>query len=345
MLVFGIENPLLDLSNEFSSDDILTKYKLQHGQASLAQEEQMPLYDELWKMEGTQRIPGGSSLNSIRAANFMLKDTHPGKCAYFGCIGKDEVAKVLEDELEKAGMHGYFHHDESTPTGTCAVIIREKERTLVANLAACLKYPTKHLKDNMSVLERSKVLYTSAFFVTSNYEALMEVAKFAAEKNKPLGFNLSACFLIEFNTKEVNSVIDYADYVFCNEDEAAKFGEINKLGHSNLKDVALAIAKWNKINTKRPRCVVITQGKEPVLVAITQKNAEPEIREIPIPQLKPEQIIDSNGAGDSFVGGFLSQIAQDKDITVAVKAGTYLSQQIIQRSGCTFPDKNEFTVE
>lgn len=203
-MVFGIENPLLDLSNEFDSDEILKKYKLEHGHASLAGPEQLPLYDELWKLPTTIKIPGGSTLNTIRTANFMLKDTHPGKCAYFGCIGKDETAKVLEQELEKVGVHGHFHHDDETPTGTCAVIVHNKERTLVANLAACLKYPTQHLKDNMSVLEKTKVIYTSAFFITSNVEALNEVCKYAAEKNKPLGFNLSACFLIEFNTKDVN---------------------------------------------------------------------------------------------------------------------------------------------
>lgn len=48
LLVFGIENPLLDISKEFSNDDILKKYKLEHGHASLATEEQKPLYDELW---------------------------------------------------------------------------------------------------------------------------------------------------------------------------------------------------------------------------------------------------------------------------------------------------------
>lgn len=74
-------------------------------------------------MENTQRIPGGSTLNTIRSCNFMLSDTHPGKCAYFGCIGKDEVGKALTEELEKTGVHGNFHHDETTPTGTCAVLI------------------------------------------------------------------------------------------------------------------------------------------------------------------------------------------------------------------------------
>lgn len=86
----------------------------------------------------------------------------------------------------------------------------------------------------------------------------MEVAQYAARANKPLGFNLSACFLIEFNTKEVNSVIDYADYIFCNEDEAKKFGEINKIQFTTLKDVAVALAKWKKANVSRNRVVVIT---------------------------------------------------------------------------------------
>ena len=39
LLVFGIENPLLDLSKEFANDEILRKYNLQHGQASLATED------------------------------------------------------------------------------------------------------------------------------------------------------------------------------------------------------------------------------------------------------------------------------------------------------------------
>jgi hypothetical protein len=49
LLIVAIENPLLDISVELTSDEILTKYELQHGLACLASEKQMGLYDEIWR--------------------------------------------------------------------------------------------------------------------------------------------------------------------------------------------------------------------------------------------------------------------------------------------------------
>jgi adenosine kinase len=195
-LLVGIENPLLDIQLDIESDELLTKYGLQHGHACLAEEKHQPLFAELWSTPGKITIPGGSSLNSIRAANHMLKDTHPRKCAFFGSIGNDEIGKTLSNELENTGVHGLWSVDAATPTGSCAVLIHKKERTLCANLAACLKYKTEHLASNNSVLEKANFLYTSAFFITSNYDALLHYARFAAVNDKPLGYNLSACFLI-----------------------------------------------------------------------------------------------------------------------------------------------------
>lgn len=91
--------------------------------ACLAAPHQLPLYEELWNLEGSIKIPGGSCLNTIRSANFMLRETLPNKCTFFGCIGNDDEGKVLERELEATGIHGNFHKDEETPTASCAVIV------------------------------------------------------------------------------------------------------------------------------------------------------------------------------------------------------------------------------
>ena len=195
-MIVAIENPLLEIQLEIESEELLKKYGLEHGQACLADAKHQPLFGEIWADAKKVVVPGGSSLNSVRAANHMLKDSHPGKCAFFGSIGNDEIGRTLQGELERTNIHGFFSIDQETPTGSCAVLVHKKERTLCANLAACVKYRVEHLAANLKALEKAAFLYTSAFFITSNFDALMNYARFAAEHNKPLGYNLSACFLI-----------------------------------------------------------------------------------------------------------------------------------------------------
>jgi adenosine kinase len=78
-----------------------------------------------------------------------------------------------------------------------------------------------------------------------------------------------------------------------------------------------------------------------------------------VPALPAEKIVDTNGAGDAFVGGsfqkclfdtlligffvgFLSQLVQGKSMDICVKCGTWAASQIIQRSGCSFSGKPAF---
>lgn len=271
----------------------------------------------------------------------MLKDTHPNKTVFFGCISDDEYGAKLDEALKKEGLTTIFAKTQEAPTGTCAVLLNGIDRSLVANLGACTKYPTQHLLQNLDVLKNSKIIYSTAFFITSNYNALHEVAKFAVENNKPFGFNLSAGFLMRINLPEVNNILTYADYIFCNEDEAAIFAEVNKIEYSSLRDVAKALAKWDKVNKERPRVAIVTCGKEPIQIAIHGQNEDQDF-EYPVPLVAKEKVLDTNGAGDSFVGGFLAQIALGQSLENALRAGCYISSEVIQRSGCTFPDRNAF---
>ena len=61
----------------------------------------------------------------------------------------------------------------------------------------------------------------------------------------------------------------------------------------------------------RDRTVVITQGKDPIIIAQAHKvdgseTVTVDVKEVEIPAIPKEKVIDTNGAGDSFVGGFLS---------------------------------------
>ncbi|KAK6055393.1 hypothetical protein COOONC_07108 [Cooperia oncophora] len=84
--------------------------------------------------------------------------------------------------------------------------------------------------------------------------------------------------------------------------------------------------------SSKPRTVIFTQGADPVIVAIGSK-----LTLYPVPTVPKENIVDTNGAGDAFVGGFLAQYIQNKSIEEAVNCGNYAAGEIIQKHGCTVP--------
>ncbi|KAL3919362.1 MAG: hypothetical protein SGPRY_005660, partial [Prymnesium sp.] len=73
-------------------------------------------------------------------------------------------------------------------------------------------------------------------------------------------------------------------------------------------------------------------GKDPTLVACGGV-----VSEYPVPLLSKDLLVDTNGAGDAFVGGFLAKLAVGCGIEECAKAGHYSARQIIQVSGCKIP--------
>lgn len=102
----------------------------------------------------------------------------------------------------------------------------------------------------------------------------------------------------------------------------------------DTKEVALKAAALPKVNGKRERMVIITQGSKATMVAYKGK-----VQEFAVPPVPAEEIVDLNGAGDSFVGGFLAKFVQDKSLEEAVAAGHYCAGVTIRTSGTTFKGK------
>ena len=86
-------------------------------------------------------------------------------------------------------------------------------------------------------------------------DALFEFVGFAQRNLKPLAFNLSAHYVINAHNSKINKIIETADFVFCNEDEARVYAEVNKIEHVNLLQVAVAISQ---MPSRQGRTVVVT---------------------------------------------------------------------------------------
>uniref|UniRef100_A0A2R9AVY6 Adenosine kinase n=1 Tax=Pan paniscus TaxID=9597 RepID=A0A2R9AVY6_PANPA len=119
--------------------------------------------------------------------------------------------------------------------------------------------------------------------------------------------------------------------------EAATFAREQGFETKDIKEIAKKTQALPKMNSKRQRIVIFTQGRDDTIMA-----TESEVTAFAVLDQDQKEIIDTNGAGDAFVGGFLSQLVSDKPLTECIRAGHYAASIIIRRTGCTFPEKPDF---
>ncbi|XP_017778773.1 PREDICTED: adenosine kinase 2 isoform X2 [Nicrophorus vespilloides] len=335
-LLLGVGNPLLDISAKVNLE-FLSKYDMKKNDAILAEDKHKPIYKELMDKYQVEFTAGGSVQNTLRVSQWILEK--PKVTTFFGAVGEDEYAKILQERAIAEGVNVQYQHAQDSSTGTCAVLITGTDRSLCANLAAANLFTPDHLakSENKKLIESAQYFYISGFFLTVSPPSIQEIAKHALAHNKTFIMNLSAPFLSTFYKKPLMEAMPYVDILFGNESEAETFASEQNFQTKDLKEIAQKICDLPKQNENKKRIVIITTGTNPVILADNGK-----ITEYPIIKLEHEKVVDTNGAGDAFVGGFLAQYIQQQPLEVCIKCGVWTASQIIQRSGCTFEGKATF---
>uniref|UniRef100_G3NTW1 Adenosine kinase n=1 Tax=Gasterosteus aculeatus aculeatus TaxID=481459 RepID=G3NTW1_GASAC len=337
--LFGMGNPLLDIIAVVDKD-FLDTYSLKPNDQILAEDQHKALFEEMVKKFKVEYHAGGATQNSIKIAQWMIQEPH-NIGTFFGCIGKDKFGDILKEKAKATHIDAHYYEQDEEPTGTCAACITGDNRSLVANLAAANCYKKdKHLdlEENWKLVEKAKVYYIAGFFLTVSLESILKVAKHASENNKLFCMNLSAPFICQFFKDNLMQVMPYVDVLFGNETEATAFAKEQNFKTEDIKEIAKKAQALPKVNTKRQRIVVLTQGKDET---VCQSDT---VETFPVLKIDPKDIVDTNGAGDAFVGGFLSELVMDKPMDQCVKAAHYAANVIIRRAGCTFPEKPDFNL-
>ncbi|KAK2658085.1 hypothetical protein Ddye_011137 [Dipteronia dyeriana] len=247
---------------------------------------------------------------------------HGCRLRYEEMSSKSNVEYIAGVFIQCLLMHAkkqvYYYEDESTPTGTCAVCVVGGE--------GLVRYQ----------VEKAKYFYIAGFFLTVSLNSIQLVVEHATANNKVFTMNLSAPFICEFFKDPQEKVLPYLkvlQFVFY----GLTFWVVSIDKTDNVEEIALKISQWPKASKIFKRITVITQGADPIVVALDGK-----VKKFPVILLPKEKLVDTTGAGDAFVGGFISQLVQGKPIDECVRAGCYASNVIIQRFGCTYPEKPDF---
>ncbi|KAJ3113928.1 adenosine kinase [Physocladia obscura] len=333
--LFGIENPLLDISAHVNSA-LLEKYELKANDAILAEEKHKGVYKDLEADHEVWYGAGGAAQNTLRGAQWLLP---PKSTVYVGAVGKDANAEKLRSAAHSEGLRTEYMVDETLPTGVCGVLVTGQNRSLVTDLQAANSYKVSHLQspEIWSLVENAKYFYVGGFFLTVSVESANLIAKHAAETGKVFAMNLSAPFIPQFFKEPLDGLAPYWDLIFGNESEALAYAESHGLETKEIVEIAKVLSKLPKVNETRKRTVIITQGRDPTIVAI-----DGEVTVFPVVEVSADKIVDTNGAGDAFTGGYLAAYVLGKDVKESVRAGQYVASEVIQQSGPTYPAKKNF---
>jgi len=79
--------------------------------------------------------------------------------------------------------------------------------------------------------------------------------------------------------------------------------------------------------------VVITQGSDPTLVVEAGKE---ELQKYPVSKVAPEEIVDTNGAGDAFAGGLVGALVAGKTLKQAIIVAQRMGRMNLGQIGPTY---------
>ena len=334
--LIAIGNPIVDISAE-TDEHSIEKFELEWGRTVFANDKNIGIFEELEKKPEVSYVPGGSIQNSLRVASWCLNMNEETKNRYkltmLGCVGNDIYKDKIQNALKEAGVNPLLQINSNMKSSRCAVGIFKKERCLVPEIKASNTLNEEFVEENKEDICGNDCLLIEGYFIVEKYNICLGLAKHFQLEKKPIIFTLSAVFLMQYHMDKVIEIANMSDLIFGNMEECeALAGE----KFNNFQDT---IEAANRKLSPKDRILIITCGNRGVLGS--KFNYQTQQLEFILQRfpsfIKQDDIVDLNGAGDAFLGGYISQWMQGKSMDVCCKAGNDASGVILRNVGCTFP--------
>lgn len=191
----------------------------------------------------------------------------------------------------------------------------------------------------------------------------MQLAEHAYQARRTFVFNLSSTTLLQQHPEKFMAMLPYVDVLIGNCDEMMTLAALQGFTDSDdcadfARDLAYQWKRSDEDGRSAPetaatggRTVVVTQSEGDVVVAKRGWCGR-----FAVPKFQAYQVVDMNGVGDAFAGGFLAQMiagmgtiaeggedirSADEETMIAptiedcVRCGIWAAGQIMGRRGCS----------
>ena len=305
MKVLGIGNAIVDVLCKVD-DQFILDHDLSKGTMKLVDENEFKKLLSNLKIEDT--VSGGSVANSIVGMS-QLGD----EVSFIGKVNNDELGQKYIEGLQRENVK-YFYQtkEETTPTGTCLILITpDSERTMCTFLGIAGQITDHDIDDD--AVKKAEITFLEGYLwdegePTKAFEKALSLANKSA-------MSLSDPFCVDrHKTSFLNLVKNKLDIIFANEKEA-----MSLIDAKNFNEV-ITFAKSLK------KLIVVTRSEKGSIAIFGNEITETEAKS----NLK---IVDLTGAGDLFAAGFLHGLSNKKSYNESLSLGTQMASKIIQKIG------------
>lgn len=307
--LLGISNAIVDVLAHVD-EDFLARIGAPRGSMTLIDEERA---HEIYDLMGpATEMSGGSVANSI--AGFANLG---GSAAYIGRVKSDQLGEIFEHDMRSLGVDVRLRAaNDGSPTARCHVLIDQHgQRTMQTYLGACTELGVADI--TAETVGRPDVILIEGYVwdIAEGPALAAEAMRIAKTSGSEVALSLSDSFCVERHREAFHDVVrEGVDIIVADEDEI-----IELLQAENFEESVARLEDYDNlfVMTRSEKGSVIRNGKQ----------------EIVQPATPVETIVDTTGAGDAYVAGFLYGYTQKKPLEECARLGTFCATQVIQQVG------------
>jgi ribokinase len=249
---------------------------------------------------------GGKGFNQA----FYINQIYPNQTRFLAFIGNDSNGEFLkkkynENNFEKDDLVVLKDYQSG-----CAFITvnNQGENSIIVNSGS-------NMQIQPEMIINRKEIFAKRDFIVSQCEIPLKIISQSFKISKEVNPNVKNVLnLSPVPEKDFLFILENVDILVVNEAEFSKICAKAKL--ENFGE----IAKKFKI-----QYIICTRGSNSVLIYDNEKNLKREI-----PSIKVEKIIDTCGAGDSFLGGMMVGLMKGYGIYESIGMGNRVASRKIQ---------------
>ena len=326
--IVAIGNALVDREYRLTDTELQNTGLVKGNMTLASRADQHTLLDRLANMQLrlVKQASGGSAANSAYAAACLGSDT------FYACrVGDDDAGQFYLADLNTAGV---ATSDQSIAfggtTGSCVVLVTlDGERTMQTHLGTSAEIGRDDI--DFSQLSNAQWLYFEGYLAMSAtmQPALAALKDHARAHNIKIVVSFADPSVIKFAREGLDAMLaGGVAAVFCNAEEAQLY--TGKHNQAQAAEALLAVAEL----------AVVTAGAQDTIIARrvstsghSSDNKKTSSELINVPTALVNELINTNGAGDSFAGAFLHGLARGYDLITCGKIASAVAGEVVQTFG------------